>query len=310
MKTKVVKGVNISVLSLGTVQLGLNYGVNNQQGKPDETTAFSILDCAVENGINTLDTAAAYGDSEEIIGRWLKHIELEKQPLIVTKVHNLDHSSLDALREDLKNKVKTAQERLGLTQLPLLMLHHFEDYLCNKENVKLVFQELKESGDIRFSGTSAYAYHDYGEIADTGFDAVQIPANIFDWTQIENGGMKKLEDSGMMIFVRSVYLQGLIFQNPENLDPRMEFCHETLVKFRALCDKYKMSPATLALSYALSLPGGTSLVLGSETVSQVQQNVELMSHLPQLSDEQMQEIRENFLQTDERILDPSKWYNA
>ena len=172
---------------------------------------------------------------------------------------------------------------------------------------KEVFQELKESGDIRFSGISAYSHHDYGKIAASGFDAVQIPLNIFDWTQIENGGMKKLEEAGMMIFVRSVYLQGLIFQEPDKLDPRMEFCRETLEKFRKLCRKYQMSPAALALSYALSLPGVTSLVLGSETVAQVEQNVALVEELPVLSEEQMEEIRENFLHTDSRVINPGLW---
>ena len=110
-----------------------------------------------------------------------------------------------------------------------------------------------------------------------------------------------------MIFIRSVYLQGLVFREPETLDPRMEFCRETLVKFRRLCEKYRMSPAALALSYALSIPGVTSLVLGSETVEQVEQNVALVEEVPVLSEEQMEEIRQNFMHTDPRVLNPGLW---
>jgi aryl-alcohol dehydrogenase-like predicted oxidoreductase len=258
-------------------------------------------------GINTLDTAAGYGNSEEVIGAWLKTIPEDQRPFIVTKAAKLDHSSLDALRADLKERVKKSRERLGLSQLPLLMLHNCEDYLCDKENVKLVFEELKASGDILYSGISAYSNHDYGELATSGFDAVQIPVNIFDWGQIENGGLQKLKDSGMMIFVRSVYLQGLVFQNPETLPAHMAFCKETLVKFRTLCDKYQLSPAVLALSYALTLPGVTSLVLGSETVEQVQQNAQLLNTTVTLSPAQMAEIRENFLNTDIKVLNPGLW---
>ena len=141
----------------------------------------------------------------------------------------------------------------------------------------------------------------------SGFDAVQIPVNIFDWGQIENGGLQKLKDSGMMIFIRSVYLQGLVFQDPEALPAHMAFCKETLVKFRALCDKYQLSPAVLALSYALTLPGVTSLVLGSETVEQVQQNAQLLNTTVTLSPAQMAEIRENFLKTDIKVLNPGLW---
>ena len=307
MKVNTVKGLDITVLSLGTVQLGMDYGIHNANGKPSLETSFRILDAAMAAGINTLDTAAGYGNSEEVIGAWLNTIPEDQRPFIVTKAAKLDHSSLDALRADLKERVKTSRERLGLSQLPLLMLHNCEDYLCDKENVKLVFEELKASGDILYSGISAYSNHDYGELAASGFDAVQIPVNIFDWGQIENGGLQKLKDSGMMIFVRSVYLQGLVFQDPETLPAHMAFCKETLVKFRTLCDKYQLSPAVLALSYALTLPGVTSLVLGSETVEQVQQNARLLNETVTLSPAQMAEIRENFLNTDIKVLNPGLW---
>ena len=284
MKTVNVKGLDISVLSLGTVQLGLSYGINNADGKPSQETSNAILNAAMAGGINTLDTAGAYGDSESVIGNWLKTIAPEERPFIVTKAAHLDHSSLDALRKDLFTKVKTSKERLGVEQLDMLMLHHFDDYLCDKDNVLKVMHELKDAGEVRFLGASAYSHHDYGEIADTGFDATQIPINLFDWKQIENGGLKKLEASGMMVFVRSVYLQGLVFQKPENL-----------------------APATLALSYALSLPGVTSLVLGSEKAEQVKQNLALMEQAVDLSAEQMAEIRELFLDTPEQVLNPGLW---
>ena len=307
MKTVNIKGLNISALSLGTVQLGVSYGINNADGKPSQETANAILDAALAGGINTLDTAGAYGDSELVIGNWLKTVDPEKRPFIVTKAANLEHGSLDALRKDLFAKVKSSKERLGVEQLDMLMLHHFDDFMCDKDNVHKVMHELKDAGEVRFLGASAYSHHDYGEVADTGFDATQIPINLFDWCQIENGGLKKLEESGMMVFVRSVYLQGLVFQKPENLAPHMEFARPTLEKFQFLCNKYALDPATLALSYALSLPGITSLVLGSEKTEQVQQNVALMDQAVDLSAEQMAEIRELFLDTPQRVLFPSMW---
>lgn len=310
MKTNHSKGLDISVLSLGTVQLGLSYGINNADGKPSQDTANAILNCAMANGINTLDTAGAYGDSEVVIGNWLKTVPVEKRPFIVTKAANLKHGSLEVVREDLKSRVASSKERLGVEQLDMLMLHHFDDYLCDKDNVRQVMEELKASGDVKFTGASAYSHHDYGEIAASGFDATQIPINLFDWGQIENGGLKKLEESGMMVFVRSVYLQGLVFQDPDKMDPRMEFARETLVKFRGLCAKYGLTPAALALSYALSLPGVTSLVLGSEKPEQVEQNAALLEQAVDLSAEQMAEIRANFIDTPVRVLNPSMWFNA
>lgn len=310
MKLTNWKGQNISALSLGTVQLGLNYGINNTDGKPSQETANAILDCAMEHGINTLDTAGAYGDSEVVIGRWLKTVPREKRPFIVTKAAGLETGSLETVRHDLQQRVAASKARLGVEQLDMLMLHHFDDYLKDRDHVLRAMEELKAAGEVRMIGTSAYSFHDYGEIADTGMDAVQIPINLFDWGQIENGGLKKLADSGMMIFVRSVYLQGLVFQSPDNLDPRMEFARETLVKFRRLCGKYGLSPACLAMSYALSLPGVTSLVLGSEKPEQVRQNADLLEQTVALTPEQLAEIRENFIDTPKQVLNPNLWYNA
>ncbi len=307
MKTKTIKGVPISTMSLGTAQLGFNYGISNHDGKPDRKTAHELLDRALAHGINCLDTAAVYGDAEEVIGEWLATLPPEKQPFIATKVVHLDCSSMESLRADMHKQVEAAQKRLGLKQIPLLMLHHFDEYIENPQGVDAVFQELKESGDIRFSGVSAYSEHDYKEIAETNFDAVQIPLNIFDHSHVEDGGVDKLHKAGKMVFVRSVYLQGLVFQDPDHLDPRMEFCRDTLVKFRNLCRKWDMNPETLAISYALSLPGITSLVLGSETIAQMEENVALIDAAPTLTEAQMAEICDTFRYVEERVINPSKW---
>jgi len=310
MKTNKIKGLELSVLSLGTVQLGLNYGINNAAGKPSQEVSNAILNCALSKGINCLDTAGAYGDSEVIIGNWLKTVPAEKRPFIVTKAAGLETGSVEAVRNDLQKRVAASKARLGVEQLDMLMLHHFDDFLKAPDAVVQVMQELKANGDVKFIGTSAYSYHDYGVIASAGFDAAQIPLNLFDWRQIENGGLKKLEQSGMMVFVRSVYLQGLVFQDPENMDPRMTFAREVLRKFRELCGKYRLTPACLALSYVLSVPGIASLVLGSETVWQVEQNAALLEQTTPLSAEQMAEIRASFINTPKRVLDPGSWFPA
>ena len=137
MRTNIIKGDPASALSLGTVQLGLNYGVNSSSGKPDEEK--------------------------------LKTLAPSETPFVVTKVKHLDHGSLEALRESVREQVERSKRRLGLKQIPLLMIHDCDEYLCDMENMTRVFRELKESGDIRFSGISAYSHHDYGKIAASGF---------------------------------------------------------------------------------------------------------------------------------------------
>lgn len=307
MKTVMRRGLNISKFSLGTVQLGMNYGINNASGKPDRETSNAILDIATESGINVLDTAGSYGDSEVVIGNWLKTVEPQKRPLIVTKVAGFQPGTYSAVKEFLQQRVAMSKERLGVERLDMLMIHNFDEYLRDQDNIRQSMEELKAQGDIRFAGASAYAHHDYRKIAETGFDATQIPVNLFDWTQIENGGMEALEKSGMIVFARSVYLQGLVFADPQKLPNKMHFARDTLVKFRDLCEAFRLDPATLALRYVCSLSGVTSLVLGCETPQQVRQNVELINQCAPLSDEQMLLIRNCFIDTPARVLNPSIW---
>lgn len=307
MKTVNCKGLNISTLSLGTVQLGMNYGINNASGKPDTETSNAILNLATERGINVLDTAGSYGDSELVIGNWLKTVEPGKRPFIVTKVTGFTPGSYASVKAFLQEKVALSKQRLGVEQLDMLMLHNFDEYLRDPDNIRQAMEELKTDGDIRFTGASAYAHHDYGAIADTGFDATQIPVNLFDWSQMENGGMKKLEDSGMIVFARSVYLQGLVFADPDQLPSKMAFARDTLVKFRDLYQAYNLTPATLALSYVSSLSAVTSLVLGCETTQQVQDNVDLINRCVTLSPAQLSEIHSCFADTPSRLLNPGLW---
>ncbi len=310
MKYVSKKGLDMSVFSLGTVQLGMDYGFGEFSTKPKKEFAFSLLDRAIERGVNNIDTANNYGDSERVIGEWLGTVDKEKRPLVITKIGPLDHSSPEALRADMLAQTEACMKTLGCSQIDILMDHYFEDYEQSPETVSAVFAEMKEKGMIRYSAISVYSRHDYKLIAKAGcFDAIQIPLNLFDWTQLENGGIGALADAGMMIFARSVFLQGVVFMKPEELDPRMEFCRPYLEKFHALCEEFKLSPPVLAVSFVLSVPGVTNVVLGCQTPEQVDSNCDMMDKVRKLTDAEMAKIREAFVDIDPRVINPGSWFN-
>ena len=311
MKYVQAKGLNLSAFALGTVQLGIEYGLGEHSAKPTEEAAFAILDKAVDLGINTLDTANNYGDSEAIIGRWLskRRADGKKLPYIVTKVGPLKHGSYDILRDDVMYQLEGCMKRLCIDKLDIFMLHDYEDYANDRDAMQKIFAEIQAQGLYDYSAISAYSRHDYGVIAESGFDATQIPINVFDWGQIENGGMQKLADSGMMIFTRSVFLQGLVFHTPEDLDPRMEFCFPYLRRFIELYKEFELSPAALALSFVLSLPGVTQAVMGCDTADQVESNCNLFDQTVKLSSEQMKKLHDAFCDIDPRVINPGMWFN-
>lgn len=309
MKYSEFRGVRIPQFTLGTVQLGMDYGLGEFTAKPSEDYAFEILDCAARHGVSMLDTANNYGTSETVIGRWLRSRGDTADMQVVTKIGPLDHSSSAALREDILRQTRASMENLGVSQLDVLMIHSFEDYDRDKETCREVFREMREMGWYRLSAISAYSRHDYRVLAESGFDAVQIPLNVFDWSQIENGGISAMADAGMLIFVRSVFLQGLVFMKPEELDPRMDFCAPYLKRYLALCREFGVSPAALAVSFALSVPGVRSVVLGVQRVEQLESNCELMEQLISLSPAQMDSLHAAFRGIDPRVVNPGCWFN-
>ena len=313
MKYTTHKDLTLSRFSLGTVQLGKPYGLGEASlEKTSEEKAFSILDTAMENGINNLDTANNYGDSEAVVGRWLQKRKAEGKslPWVVTKIGPLKQDSFDALRDDVLYQVENCCKALQLDTIDCLMLHRFEDYNTDRDGIRKIYQELKSQGIFRYSAISAYSRHDYGVLAESGFDAVQVPLNVFDWSQIENGGMEKLEKSGMMVFVRSVFLQGLVFHTPQDLDPRMAFCFPYLEKYRSLCREFGLQPDELALSYVLSVPGVDTAVMGCDNAAQVAANCALFDKTVQLEKQQLDMLREAFADIDPRVINPGTWYNA
>lgn len=300
---------NRPTFQLGTVQLGMDYGLGDHTKKPSRDYAFALLDRAMAQGVDTLDTASNYGESEAVIGAWLQTVPEEKRPRVITKIGPFDHSSSDALRADIRRQAEKSLSALHLTRADTLMVHMFEDYEKDPDAVRDAFLQMKREGLAGEIGISAYSRHDYRKLVASGFDAVQIPLNVFDWGQIENGGMQALADAGVAVYARSVFLQGLVFLTPETLDPRMDFCLPYLEKFLGFCREFEMPPAVLALSFIFSVPGVSTVVLGCQTTEQLDENCAVIKKVRALSPAQMEKLHTAFHGIDPRVIDPGKWFN-
>ena len=287
----------------------MDYGLGDHTKKPTRDYAFSLLDRAIAQGVETLDTASNYGESQAVIGAWLHTVPEEKRPRIITKIGPFDHSSAKNLRADIRKQAEETLAALHLARVDTLMVHMFEDYEQDPDTVRDAFLQMKREGLAREIGISAYSRHDYRKLAASGFDSVQIPLNVFDWGQIESGGMRALADAGIAVYARSVFLQGLTFLTPKTLDPRMDFCLPYLTKFLGFCEEFGMSPAVLALSFIFSVPGVDTVVLGCQTLEQLDENCAVMARVHALSPAQMEKLHAAFHGIDPRVIDPGKWFN-
>ncbi len=305
-------GTRWSAFTLGTVQLGMDYGLGDDRAKPSEEKAFTVLDTAAACGVDHLDTANNYGDAERVIGHWLACRRAAGLPLprITTKIGPFDHTSPDALRDDMLRQTEKSLKTLGLEAFDCLMLHNYADFSSNPDETRRFLEKMRAEGVCRRIAVSLYADDDYRLVAQSGFDAVQIPQNVFDWSRIEDGGIRALADAGLLIFVRSVFLQGLVYRTPETLDPRMAFAAPVLRRYLDLARDFGLEPGVLALSFVLSLPGVTSAVMGCDNAEQAAQNAALFERTVALGSAQMDALREAFADIDPRVPDPRRWFNS
>jgi len=275
MNRIIKNGYEISEMTLGTVQLGMNYGINNREGKPSADVAAEILKTAEACGVSVFDTAGAYGDSEKVLGEYFS--ERKQKPAIVTKVH-FEDTDKSKLFDVLAEKVQKSAKKLRLSHIPFLMLHN-ESYIKKYgDSILSALEKLKNEGAVDNIGASFSDKSELGLLCDTNvFDCIQLPLNLFDNKEIQDGTVKKIASCGTTVFVRSVYLQGLFFMEPEKLPTKLSKAREPLVKIRTLAKEEGVSLSQLALSFVRASCSVGSIVLGCETPSQVRENAELFS---------------------------------
>jgi aryl-alcohol dehydrogenase-like predicted oxidoreductase len=108
------------------------------------------------------------------------------------------------------------------------------------------------------------------------------------------------------VFVRSVYLQGLLLMPPDQMDPFFAPVKSLHPKLAQWAGAAGLSLAELAVRFVLSLNGVTSLVLGMETVAQVRDNIRLCGQ-PPLPPDLLREILKDIPDLPERLLMPGFW---
>lgn len=272
-------------LVLGTVQFGLQYGVNSA-GRPSEDAVKGILAEAAKGGITTLDTSSAYGNSEEILG---KCIIVEENFKVVSKYPKGETSVGEMFNSSLK--------RLKVEKLYGYLLHHFEVYK-NNPAVWDEFISLKESGKVQKIGFSLYTPEELEFIIKKGspFDLIQVPFNIFDKKFLPY--MKELHEEGVEIHVRSTFLQGLFFKDRNALPEKLQPMKKYLLQLDEFSKKSGLSISEIALNYNLQNPYVDGVLIGVDNVEQLQMNLNSVKDTP---------INIEIAVKEQELLNPVNW---
>ena len=229
-------------LILGTVQLGLSYGINNTTGKPSQAQAFDILDTAFANGITVLDSAEAYGDSLEVIGAYAKHSG--KTFDIISK---FKYQPDIAKGRTLRDNVRRSLDLLHIAQLEGYLLHSFSE---SDEHLNERLQELKAEKLIKYAGTSVYDNAQLeAALATEAYDIIQLPFNVLDNWQLRGDLLATARARNKQIHIRSVFLQGVFFMDTTALPIYLQPLAPHLRYLQALATDYQLA----ATNYCVEL---------------------------------------------------------
>lgn len=284
-------------LALGTVQFGLPYGVANKSGQVSRAEAKLMLRLAFENGIDTLDTAMAYGESEKYLGEI--GVETFK---VVTKLPGMPNGCLD-INNWIKEQVSSSLVRLGVGQIYGLLLHKSEDLLGpNGCELYRALDSLKEKGLVKKIGISIYSPNELEALKnDFSFDLVQAPFNLIDQRLLHSGWMQKLKDNGVEIHTRSVFLQGLLLMKEIDIPPKFSPWKYLWKKWHEWLAENNISALQSALAFSLSFPEISRVVVGADSHHQLMEIINATSNL-------LNADLPYLLSTDEDLINPANWY--
>jgi aryl-alcohol dehydrogenase-like predicted oxidoreductase len=286
-----------SRIALGTVQLGLPYGIANRSGKIGLPQAAAILEMAWREGVDTLDTAAAYGDSEAVLGTvgvpgWR----------IVSKLPP-DRDAFESPFTWVEKSVATSLRRLGVDKLHGLLLHRSGQLLETEgESLYEALTGLREQGLVDKIGYSIYA----PEELDALFrrfppDLVQAPFNVIDRRLATSGWLHRLQQEGVELHVRSVFLQGLLLMDAARRPPYFRQWGALFEAWDLWLAHSGLDPLQACLGFVLARPEIGRIVVGVDSVSHLEQ---ILSGVPVGPVEQ---VPSNLSATDQALINPSSW---
>ena len=250
---------------LGTVQFGLDYGINNHFGKPSETRVFEILDTAWKNGIDTLDTADAYGNAMKLISNY--HKVSGNIFKINTKFKNVDVTRIN-------DKIKSDLRSLQCSKFNALFFHSYNEY--KESNHYLInLLKAKEEGLIKSIGVSIYTNEELLDVInDSKIDIIQLPYNLLD-NDFQRGSLLKIaKEKGKKVQVRSVFLQGLFFKESNEFPENLEILKPWVAKIETIAELLNISKESLCFLYPNSQAYIDEIIIGVDTKDQLLRNLE------------------------------------
>jgi uncharacterized protein len=257
---------------LGTAQFGFKYGINNTHGQLSYQEIETILLTAYQNDIKTIDTADAYGRSQNHISVFHKRNLLEK-----FKIYSKPNISLS--KNNIENYLIATLENLNINSIEGYMFHSFSDFKDNLTYYDALLT-LKSKGYIKELGISIYTNDEIAYcIENFNFDFIQIPYNVFDNWSVKGELILVAKEKKMDVHVRSIFLQGLFYKNKSELPSFLMPFKKSLIELEEIAIAENISIQALLFSYVLYNKHIDKVLFGVDNLSQLKSNISIINSL-------------------------------
>lgn len=286
----------IEKLIIGTVQFGVDYGITNLTGKINQNELDQIFNFCNTNNINYFDTAQDYGNSEDIMSKYNK---------IYPNINIITKSKFK--NKNIENIINISLNKFN--NIDCFLLHSFEDYQ-NKELINTLLK-YKELNKIKKIGVSIYNVEEGIKlIEDNLIDVIQIPFNYLD-NQWFNAKFQNLIliNNHIEIHVRSIFLQGLLINNPKKYPSNInkeDFDHLEKIILE-ICQNLNLSKLELCFLYINSFNWINKFLIGIDNLEHLKFNFNIINKNLKLKKEEILFINDKVKNINKDILNPTKW---
>lgn len=307
MKTTTLGPYKIPALTLGTVGLGIDYGVFEGQQQPGREAGTRLIGRAIAAGITAFDTAREYGRAEAL----LANVTPDERVTVISKfkiTREATRNKAQALQQAYQS-VKESLRVLKISRLPVCLFHMVSDYDADAvcAVVPEVLSRLEQDGLIAYGGISADRLTELKQFAAlSSVRVLQIPVNIFDQRLQEDPVWEQLSRNNTIVFARSVFLKGLLLRHPDELRGNLRKAAVYLEALHAFASEAEMSIAQFCFAYVRDMKGIASIVFGADNEAQLAQNIGFLNSNPIPADV-LKRAAACFRTVPEDILTPRSW---
>lgn len=293
-------------LCLGTVQFGMNYGINNKKGQPPKENVFEMLDIAIEKEVSVFDTAAAYGCAEDILGEYIAERGYRNKIKVVSKLRpNLINEDCKKPQAIVEEEIKKSLIKMNIEILDGYLLHTPTNFY----NLGIMegLRRSKEKGLVKNIGVSIYEYEHAVDVVKSGLvDYIQVPYSIFDQRMDKGAFFESAKKNNIKVYARSAFLQGLILMNENEIPRHLGHAREYLKKFDEIIKAYGVTRIEAAIHFTYDHPGVDYWVFGVNNNEQLLQDIEIATK-ERITDEYLNKIKQALSNIEKSIIFPSLW---